>query len=95
MYARRPFTIISIGIVMAIAAASHPAFAISADLAKRCRDMAIKAHPFNVAGSKTGTATAQRSYFNDCIAKDGNMPDSQEDSGANGNLQAAPTNGSK
>lgn len=86
---------LSIGIVMAAATASQPAFAISADLAKKCRDMAIKAHPFNVAGSKTGTAAAQRSYFNDCITKAGNVPDDQLGPGGNGDLQAAPASGSK
>jgi hypothetical protein len=35
---------------------------------------AIKAHPTERAGSR-GYAQAQRDYFQDCIAKGGNMPD--------------------
>jgi hypothetical protein len=57
------------------AATSSPANAISADLAKKCRDMAIKAHPYKYPGEKgAGTAQAERSYFSDCVAKGGNMP---------------------
>jgi hypothetical protein len=36
--------------------------------------MAIKAHPTERAGSRP-YAQAQRDYFQDCIAKGGNMPD--------------------
>jgi len=49
---------------------------ISAELAKKCRALAIKTHPTKPAGSKDGAyAQAQRDYFQDCIAKGGNMPD--------------------
>jgi hypothetical protein len=47
---------------------------ISADLAKKCRELAIKAHPTERAGS-TPYAQAQRDYFQECIAKRGNMPE--------------------
>lgn len=51
-----------------------PASAITVELAKKCRDMAIKAHPYQLPGVKgPGTAAAERDYYNDCIAKDGNM----------------------
>jgi hypothetical protein len=53
---------------------SKAAGQISAELAKKCRSLAIKAHP--KAGSKA-YAQAQRDYFQDCIAKGGNMPDSK------------------
>jgi hypothetical protein len=36
-----------------------------AELAKTCRALAIKVHPTQRAGSKT----AQRDYFQDCVAK--------------------------
>ena len=50
------------------------AAAVSVELAKQCRAMAIKAHPPQKPGSKlTGTETAQRQYFSECIAKDGKM----------------------
>jgi hypothetical protein len=53
-----------------------PAGPISAELAKKCRALTIKAHPTKPAGRKNGAyAQAQRDYFQDCIAKGGNMPD--------------------
>jgi len=55
---------------------SKTASPISAELAKKCRALAIKAHPTERAGSTVGAyAPAQRDYFQDCIAKGGNMPD--------------------
>jgi hypothetical protein len=53
----------------------QPAAAITADLAKTCRELAIKAPPPQPAGSKTGVEQAQRDYFRDYIAKNGNMED--------------------
>jgi hypothetical protein len=53
---------------------SKTAGPISAELAKKCRALAIKAHPTERAGSRA-YAQAQRDYFQDCIAKGGNMPD--------------------
>jgi hypothetical protein len=68
----------SAGVLVAVEiflAATSPANAISADLAKKCRDMAIKAHPYKLPGEKgPGTAGSQRTYFSDCISKGGNMP---------------------
>jgi len=64
-------------IVLALTAylpTAQPASAISAELAKKCRAMAIKAHPTQLAGTKsTGVEKAQRDYFQECIAKDGKM----------------------
>jgi hypothetical protein len=47
---------------------------INTELAKKCRDLAIKAHPTERAGT-TPYAQAQREYFQDCIAKRGNVPE--------------------
>jgi hypothetical protein len=70
-----PKIIVTLG--MAIAATvflqTRPATAISADLAKNCRDLAIKAHPYTVPGMKAGNAEGQRAYFKDCVEKGGNM----------------------
>jgi hypothetical protein len=44
------------------------------ELAKTCRALAIKAHLTERAG-RGAYAQAQRDYFQDCIAKGGNMPD--------------------
>jgi hypothetical protein len=41
----------------------------SAELAKTCRALAIKAHPTQRAGSGAGSAQAQRDYFQECVAK--------------------------
>ena len=46
---------------------------ISAELAKTCRELAIKAHSTQVACSTTGSAQAQRDYFKECVTKRGNM----------------------
>jgi hypothetical protein len=55
-------------------APSDTAGPISAELAKKCRALATKAHPTERAGT-TPYAQAQREYFQDCIAKRGNMPE--------------------
>jgi hypothetical protein len=48
---------------------------ITAELAKTCRELAIKAHPTEAAGSKAASGQAQRDYFKECVAKRGNMQD--------------------
>jgi hypothetical protein len=46
----------------------------TAELAKKCLTLVIKAHPVQRAGSdRSGYAQAQRLYFHDCVAKNGNM----------------------
>jgi hypothetical protein len=52
--------------------AQHQAQQVSAELAKKCREMAVKAHPTQLAGTSP-YAAAQRAYFRQCIAKGGNM----------------------
>jgi hypothetical protein len=54
--------------------APAPAVAISADLAKKCRAMAIKAHPPARPGTKP-YAQAERDFFSECVAKNGQMQD--------------------
>jgi hypothetical protein len=49
--------------------APAPLAALSAEDARVCRELAIKAHPTQLAGSVQGSAQAQRTYFQDCIAK--------------------------
>ena len=50
-----------------------PALCISADLAKKCRGLAIKAHPPE-RGPKAHSAQAEREYFQECVRKNGEMP---------------------
>jgi hypothetical protein len=52
-----------------------PASAITAELAKKCRTMAIKAHPPAPAGTKTHAAQAERDFFRACIANSGATQD--------------------
>jgi hypothetical protein len=51
------------------------ASAVTADVAKKCREVAIKAHPPTVAGSKAGAAQAERDSFRACVAQGGNVKD--------------------
>ena len=71
--AKRSFLLV----VLALAAylpTTYPSSAIIADLANKCRAMAIKAHPTPPAGSKvSGAEKAQRDYFQACVAKGGDM----------------------
>jgi hypothetical protein len=46
---------------------------ISAELAKKCRALAIQAHPTQQPGSRYGSGHAQREYYQQCIAKGGNV----------------------
>lgn len=47
------------------------AHAISADLARKCRELAIKSHPPTVVGSSKGAAQAERDSFRQCVARGG------------------------
>ena len=67
-------------VLFTLSFASEAAPAIDAALAKKCRAMAIKAHPPHPAGSKSGYAEAERVYFRDCVAKGGNMPNGKSTS---------------
>ncbi len=61
-----------IGLVM-IPLTTIPVYSISAELAKKCREMSIKAHPRNRVGSASGQAAAQRDFFRECVARNGVM----------------------
>ena len=50
---------------------------ISAQLAKKCRALMIKAHPTEVYGP-TGSAAEQRAYFEECISRQGDMSDTSK-----------------
>lgn len=51
-------------------ASSICAQSITADLAKVCREQAIKAHPTPTAGTKSnGVEKAQRNFFQACVTK--------------------------
>lgn len=65
--------IVAVGLTVLTArvAAADPDQPPTAELAKKCRDLAIKAHPPVVVGSAHGEAAAQRAYFAACIKKGG------------------------
>ena len=75
----------------AAASAAPPAFAISAELAKKCQQMMIKAHPRVLAGTRTGTAQAQRDFFQTCVENNGNVAMPAEPSPAPAPAAAPPS----
>ena len=85
----RTFAALGVGVAMAMCAAGKPASAITVELAKKCRDLAIKAHPYRKAGERKGTAQAERDYFGKCVANDGNMPAEPAAADQNGKGQSA------
>jgi hypothetical protein len=65
----------AMSLAVALAATVMPAQAqVSAELAKTCRALMIKAVPTNTYGGD-GTAQKQREYFRECVARKGDMPD--------------------
>jgi len=60
-------------IACALPGATKSAPALTAELAKKCRSLALKAQPYRRAGTAKGTAQAQRDYYRECIAKEGKM----------------------
>lgn len=71
----RGFAVFALGMMLWMSAGVQPASALTAELAKKCRAFAVKAHPPKLAGSKTGSAAAERQYFKDCVAKGGHVPE--------------------
>jgi hypothetical protein len=66
---------ISLAVVTFTSAVVNPAAAISLEVAKKCRDLELKAHPYKQPGEPgRGSAQAQRNFFSTCIARGGNMP---------------------
>ena len=65
---------IAVGSTVIMAAAQDPPSPPTAALAKKCRELAIKAYPPKPAGStNTGTAQEQRDFFAQCLRNGGNM----------------------
>jgi hypothetical protein len=57
-----------------VVSAATPAAALTAELANKCRAMAIKAHPPPFPLGNKAYAQAQRDYFRECVSKNGEMP---------------------
>ena len=61
----------------------RPAPAISVELAKKCRGMALQKYPYKPVGTPgKGDAQSEREYYSKCVANGGTMPDHQPDDGA-------------
>jgi hypothetical protein len=54
---------------------AQSASAVTAEVARKCRELTVKAHPPVTAGSKTGAAQVERAYFRACVAQGGNVKD--------------------
>ncbi len=65
--------------VMAMATAAKAQ--LSADVARQCRVMMLKAYPSHIYGT-TGTAATQRAYFQECVKRGGKMDEGSDPSGA-------------
>ena len=66
-----------LGVAVSVTA-PPPVSAITAELANQCRAMALKTYPRKLAGKKGGSAAAERKYFQDCVAKNGAVPEDTE-----------------
>jgi hypothetical protein len=85
----RVFAALGVGVAVVICAAAKPASAITVELAKNCRVLAMKAYPYKKPGKKAGTAQAERDYFDKCVASGGTMH--VEPAGNGSGQSAAPT----
>jgi hypothetical protein len=65
-----------------VVCSAGPASAISVELAKKCRDMAVKAHPPPIRLGNKAYAQAERDFFAQCVAKNGHVdnPDPSKNS---------------
>ena len=52
-----------------------PGAAITVELAKKCRQMAIDSHPPPIRPGNKAYAEAERSFFQECVKKNGDMTD--------------------
>jgi hypothetical protein len=68
---------------LAVGTSASSAFAVTAEVAKRCEALTTKAYPPLVpgnpaAGSVKGTGAAERKYYSNCVAHGGNMSNAPE-----------------
>jgi hypothetical protein len=82
----RPLIVLSAAVLI-LSDQPRPAHAITADLAKMCRELMVKAYPPVTAGSKHGNAQEERQYYRTCLAHGGNMNTGDQPPGQNGNAQ--------
>jgi hypothetical protein len=68
--------------LLVLTSVAAPASAITVELAKKCRDMAIKAHPPALPGTKKGSAQAEREFYRSCLSNGGTGSDDDTQKGA-------------
>jgi hypothetical protein len=66
---------IAAGAMVLLSSGSQPAGAISVELAKKCREMAVKVHPPQ---RVSPYAQAERNYFTQCVMNNGTTQDGGE-----------------
>jgi hypothetical protein len=80
VFSRLIKVLVASGMATLLASAiASPASALTADVAKKCRELMVKAHPPLPAGSTKGSSQAQREYFRACVAQDGKMDETSTD----------------
>jgi hypothetical protein len=65
--------LIGASVVLAFALLPSNASSVTAELAKKCRAMAIKAYPTVLAGNRKGSAENQREFFQRCVEHNGDI----------------------
>jgi hypothetical protein len=80
-FANRTIGALIVAILLIVCAISQ-VDALSVELAKKCRDMAIKSHPPPIPPGNKAYAQAERDFFRECVSRNGQMPnaDSQNQS---------------
>jgi hypothetical protein len=83
---KRRTTLVAI-IILTHALTAQNALAITAEVARKCGELADKAYPPRVpgnpaAGHLNGTSQDVENYFNKCVANGGKAPDGQAPKGA-------------
>jgi hypothetical protein len=53
--------------------ARAPASAITAELAKKCRELALKAHPPQPGSKQPSSGKARQDFYLNCVARDGKV----------------------
>ena len=72
--------LVASGMAALVASAiTSPASALTADVAKKCRELMVKAYPPLPAGSSRGNAQKEREYFRACVAQDGKIDETSTD----------------
>lgn len=81
-----------VGAALASPVLTEPASAITAELAKKCRELALEAHPPVRAGTKAGTSAEFRAFYQSCITNNGIPPGTGVKAGSDSPPQQLDTN---